>query len=381
MEKRISTEKDKEAIKELWEHSLHYTKGFSDWYFNRVFVPENTLITREGQDLMSSLSVIPQKIRVSGIDIDAAYISGLAVLPEYRTEENMKQQLMDAVAAVSQRGYLLSILVPPNYRFYEKYGWRTAYSYKQYDIKLSDLPAYQIKGTFERAKINDVTIQALSEIYHAFTSDKNAYTLRDKEAWNLILEDLFYNFGGNCAILRDQEKNPVGYMLNIVRDKKMGVYEFAYKNRTAYEGLIGFIHAHELSIDSAAIKAAADDLSYLDFCDNREAVRFCPFAVARISNACEALKIAAAGLGRDFKIQIIDRLIEANNKTFQLSDNAANEVDDIPDVITDIGTLTQLFLGYISVEEACKMNLISGEQEYLLQIFEKKNNYINMLLI
>jgi predicted acetyltransferase len=72
------------------------------------------------------------------------------------------------------------------------------------------------------------------------------------------LEDLFYNFGGQCILLRDTENQPVGYIFSIIRDKKMGIYEFAYKNRSAYEGLIGYIHAHEQSVDSVVIKAAAD---------------------------------------------------------------------------------------------------------------------------
>ena len=57
------------------------------------------------------------------------------------------------------------------------------------------------------------------------------------------------------------------------------------------------------------------------------------------------------------------------------------ETEEAADVITDIGTLTQLFMGYISVNEACRMNLISGNADFLKKIFGKKSNYINMLLI
>lgn len=380
METRQALANDKKMIKELWENSFHYSKSFNEWYFDKVFDAQNTLVTTDGDNAAASLSIIPQTLNISGCEVKSAYISGLAVLPECRNDDNMKNLMSEAIVSISEKGYVLSTIIPANYRFYERFGWRTAYSYKQYDIKPEDLPAYRINHEFERAEINDNTVFALSEIYKSFTADKNAYAHRSKNDWVLILEDLFFNFGGKCIILRDENKDAAGYMLSIIRDKKMWVYEFAYKNRAAYENIIGYMHSHKLYVDDIAIKAAADDLSYLDFCDNREAVRFCPFAMARITDAKKALEIASTNLSENFKIQIVDRLIESNNKTFSLSEGAAEETDAEADVITDIGTLTQLFMGYISVNDACRMNLISGNAEYLKKIFGKKSNYINMLI-
>ncbi len=381
METRQALTKDKEILKKLWEDSFHYSKSFNEWYFDKVYDADNTLITFDADKAVSSLSIMPQTLNISGCEVKTAYISGPAVLPECRNEENMRTLISEAIVSVSEKGYVLSTLIPPDYRFYERFGWRTAYSYKQYDVKPEDLPAYRVNYTFERAEINDNSVFALSEIYKSFTADKNAYVQRSKKEWVLILEDLFYNFGGKCIILKDENNEAVGYILSIIRDKKMWVYEFAYKTRAAYENIIGFMNSHKLYVDDIAIKAAADDLSYLDFCDNREAVRFCPFAMARITDAKKALEIASVNLTESFKIQIVDRLIETNNKTFALGEGAAEETDEEADVITDIGTLTQLFMGYISVSEACRMNLISGNDELLKKIFGKRNNYINMLIV
>lgn len=381
METRQAVPKDKESLKELWENSFHYTKSFNDWYFDNVYKSENTLITYENEKTAASLSIMPQTLVLSGAEVKGAYISGLAVLPEYRNDENMKNLISEAIVSIAQRGYVLSTLIPPDYRFYERFGWRVSYAYKQYDITPSDLPEYRVNHTFEHSKITENTIFELSEIYKSFTADKNAYALRSKENWKLILEDLFMNFGGHCILVKDEEKNAVGYILSIIRDRKMWVYEFAYKTRSAYENIIGYMRAHKLYVDDIAVKAAADDLSYLDFCDNREAVRFCPFAAARITDAKKALEIATANLEESFKIQIIDRLIETNNRTFLLSGADVSETDETADVTTDIGTLTQLFMGYISVKEACRMNLVSGNSQMLKRIFGKKNNYINMLLV
>ena len=380
METRISTNKDKEMLKELWANSFNYTEQFLDWYFDNVFTPENTLITTEFSNPIFSVSIIPQKLTVSGQEVNSAYISGIAIPPEHRNEENMKNHISATISAAAQKGYLLSTIIPTNYKFYEKYGWRVCYNYKQYDIAPSDLPEYQVRGSFVRAKITDTSITALSDIYADFTASKNAYAKRSAENWRLILEDLFSNFGGKCVVFKNQNDIPTGYILYIIRDRKMGIYEFCYKDRTAYESLIGFINAHKLNIESVAIKASADDLSHLDFCDRRDAVRLYPFAAARITNAKDALEPFAAACTESFKLQIIDRLIEENNQTFLISDGEVSRTEEPADVITDIGTLTQLFMGYISAEEARRMNLISGNSAYLDKMFCKKNNYINMLL-
>lgn len=381
METRPALPKDKEKIKELWENSFHYSKSFNDWFFDKVYEAENTLITSDGDKAAASLSIIPQTLVLSGAEINAAYVSGLATLPEYRSDENMKGLISEAIASVAGRGYVLSLIIPPNYRFYERFGWRTSYAYKQYDVSPSDLPEYRVNYTFEHAKITDNAIFELSEVYKAFVSDKNAYALRGRESWKLILEDLTVNFGGHCIIVRDEEKNAVGYILNIIRDKKMWVYELAYKNRSAYENIVGYIHLHKLYVDDVAIKAPADDLSHLDFCDSREAVKLCPFAAARITDVKKALEIASVNLDEGFKIQVIDRLSETNNQVFALSAGEASRTDEAADVVTDIGTLSQLFTGYISVNEAYTMNRISGDTQKLKKIFGKKNNYINMLIV
>jgi len=192
---------------------------------------------------------------------------------------------------------------------------------------------------------------------------------------------LIQNFGGQCVLLKDATGTAIGYLLMIIRDKKMGIYEFAYKNRAAYESLIGFIASHQLWVETVSVKAAADDLSYLDFADRRDAITLCPFAMARINNVEMALKLAAEEFTGSVRLQVIDRLIPENSKTFAINASEVTQTEEEPQVITDIGTLTQLFMGYISIKDAVRMNFLSGDAGLLTGMFRKKNNYINMLLI
>lgn len=382
MQTILATRNEKDELKKLWKSSFHYTQSFIDWYFEKAFVPEDTLIFRtETQIPAAASTLIPQTVMLGNKPVGAAYLSGLAMLPEYRSEENQTQQLIDTLTAAGERNFAISIMIPPNYKFYERFGWRVAYHYKQYDISPADLPAYRISGTVERPENTPETRARLSEIYQQFVQDKNGYTLRSDENWDMILEDLIQNFGGQCVLLKDATGTAIGYLLMIIRDKKMGIYEFAYKNRAAYESLIGFIASHQLWVETVSVKAAADDLSYLDFADRRDAVTLCPFAMARINNVEMALKLAAEEFTGSVRLQVIDRLIPENSKTFAINASEVTQTEEEPQVITDIGTLTQLFMGYISIKDAVRMNFLSGDAGLLTGMFRKKNNYINMLLI
>lgn len=379
---RTANAKDKKNLKELWKNSMPYTNSFIDWYFEHVHNFEDIIITEEDSGIKASISINPRKLKISGFEADIAYICGQAILPEMREESFFSEQLAETLAAVAQRERILSVVVPSDYRFWEKYGWRTAYSYKQYSIKPTDLPAYTVQATVERVmQMNKETASKLNDIYMDFMADKNAYAIRDERMWMMIIDDLQQNFGGRCVIFNDSQGMPIGYILYILRERRMGVYEFAYKNRLAYESIMGYIHAHYNEAEYVEIKAPINDLSHMDFCDRRDAVRYCPFAMARILDAKKVLAIVSSKLDEEFNIQVIDRFVEVNNRTFHLAGVETVETDNEADVSVDIGTLTQLFMGYINAEEANRMNLLRGNIDLLKKIFDKKSNYINMLLI
>ena len=382
MERFTASGADKEALKALWAASFHYHQSFIDWYFEKCFVPEETFIFKTEEKRAAACGTLaPLSLQLNGKTVRAAYLSGMALLPEYRTEENQRQQLTEALTVAGVTGYPVSLVIPSDYKFYERYGFRTAYFYKEYRLKPEELPSYRIRGTIVRMKNLSGAAERLGGVYREFTAGKNGYALRSPGQWELILEDLEQNFGGQCVLLDNEAGETIGYLLMIIRDRRLGVYEFAYKNREAYEGLIGFLHAHRQTVEEIILKAPADDLSHLDFCDSRSAVTLAPFAMARINRVSEVLSAYAEEFPETLRLQVIDRLIPENNKTFQKGENGIEETGEEATVTTDIGTLSQLYFGLISVSDAVRMNLIAGDAEPLSSLFSKKENYLNMLLV
>ena len=56
-------------------------------------------------------------------------------------------------------------------------------------------------------------------------------------------------------------------------------------------------------------------------------------------------------------------------------------IDTDANVATDIGTFTQLVLGFLSIEEAGRLNMIKGNIDLLGQSLKKQTTYVNMLSV
>lgn len=376
MDIRNAQRVDAQAIREIWENTFHYSRGFMDWYFRTMFEEKNTILAAEEEQAIASVSIQPQEMIMAGEKMDTCYIGAFAALPEYRNKETMRDVACAMTADIGRRGFAVSVVVPFNYKFFERFGWRTAYQYKQYKITPADIPDYQIHGKFQR---NPADISGLAMVYDAFMHGRSGYFIRDSKAWQLILEDLTQNFGGRYVLLRDGQQTPVGYLLYIIHDGVMGVYEMAYTNRQAYESLLGFIRMHAMQLKTISMKMPDDDLTHLEFCDNRMAVTLCPFAMARVHRVRDVLGTLAKRFDGAVRIQVIDRLSEENNRTFAVSRDTVVETEAAPDVVTDIGAFTQLALGYLDTAGAVRMNMLSGKAELLKGLFRKETNYLNML--
>lgn len=379
MNTRIAQKSDIKAIREMWKDYYGLSQNFCDWFFNRAFYSQNSIVVTEDDTIAASSGFIPYQLSLGEKSVSAAYIAGTVTLPEYASEAFSRQLLADTLLTINSKDIPISFLIPHKYSFYEKYGFRICYSFKQYTLTPEAIPGFSVRHRIERHKISPKIIEELNGIYERYMTDKNGYVIRDEEAWKLILEDLTANFGGKTAIAYNKNAEACGYILYVVHDGIMGIYEMAYDDRITYESLMGYIKGHELSVGKITVKTDMNDLSYLDFCDNRNPIAVYPFVMARINNVKEALLECAADIEGTVKLGVVDRLLEDNNRTFCISKDSVEETSEEPEAVADIGTLTMLLFGYISPEEAMKQGLLTGNIKAASVLFEKKNNFINML--
>lgn len=377
MNTRIATKADINLIKNIWENSGE-NSVFSKWFFDKIFYSDNAVITEEDNCPLACACTVGYTLDINKARLAASYIVSMRANPENRTANVLNTLAADTLSFIAGKGMPIAFTVPDNYKFFEKYGFSLCYDYMQYDITSDDIPGYEVSSKVLRPEnFDSETVGMLNAIYEKFIADKNGAALRTLENWRYIADDLYHNFDGKCIILKNDKNEPIAYMFYILRDNKLGVYELCYTDKSAYEQMLGLIKA--FSCDKISLKVPSNDLFYMSLCDKRMAVTRCPFAIARITNVKTILELFADNAGEDIRLQVIDRVMEENNKTFTFSQGSVITIETDSNVAIDIGTLTQLVLGYLSVDEASSLNLIKGDATRLKSLFKKQTTYINML--
>lgn len=381
MKIHLAQKSDYPFIKQLWQYSFGFSRPFLQWSLDNMLSAMQVYIAEENGEEKAAAAAIPMSISNADKTVRASYMCGCTTAPEYRGQGIMRNLVSTYLEQTAGAGIPLSLCVPFDYKTLERYGWRTAYMYKQYTLAPQSIPPYTVKGSIKIAALEQRPITELSAVYAKFVQKLNGYSKRSTDEWKRILDDLIVNFGGNCVVYYDKSGTPAGYMLYLIHGSEMRVYEMAYTSKTASDSMYAFMKNHSSQIKEITIKLPENDISHLDFCDSRNAVTLCPFVSARITSVTAALAYVCEKAENDVRIQVIDRMVPSNNAVFAVSRNGVVRTDAQPDVTIDIGTLTQLFMGFISVEEAEYMNMAAGNTDMLKPLFEKKCNYINMLIM
>ncbi|EYE88899.1 hypothetical protein Q428_05670 [Fervidicella metallireducens AeB] len=391
MEVRFLHEIDKFRAKELWGYSFENEEPFFSWYFDEVFKTENTIGIFENNQLMSCLQMQPYILNLNGTLLDATYIVGVVTAPEYRGNGAIKKLIPRAIKEINDRGHCLSILMPFDTTFYNKYGWGLCYSQIKYEIPIEILSKYgERKGIFFPIDFND--INDLNRIYKLFLRKNNGFVERDLRNWEILLKDLKAD-GGYAFVLRDIDGTSLGYIFYIISQDKIYIRELAWVNEKAKKSLLFFISNHSAQISRVEWNAPLSDITYLMLRDTTtpkptNIVRIVPFMCGRVINVKEALSRCRYDerISFSYTLKINDKYADWNNKTLSIVIDKGNpkvyetEMDNV-DIECDIKTFSQLYFGALSINEALEIDNVKLHNENKLSslgdIFTKKNNYIN----
>ena len=122
MNTRIAQKSDIKAIREMWKDYYGLSQNFCDWFFNRAFYSQNSIVVTEDDTIAASSGFIPYQLSLGEKSVSAAYIAGTVTLPEYASEAFSRQLLVDTLLTINSKDIPISFLIPHKYSFYEKYG-------------------------------------------------------------------------------------------------------------------------------------------------------------------------------------------------------------------------------------------------------------------
>ena len=319
---RLAEEKDFEFLKHAWKVCFDDPDAFIEWNFENNFSFSDTLVAESDGQPASDMQLMPHRIRLRGMEYDINYVSGVATLPEFRNRGLVRELFSFAFPLMQKRHQSISLLVPFNYPFYEKFGYKQCYEKVFRYAEILPDANYITEENF----VDDI-IDILDSIYKNETKNKNGYAIRTKEDWRKIIDDLLLISKGMIYL----NSGHTGYAL--ITAKTDGGYEI-----------------HEMLGD----------------CDIPCTCERKPFAMARIIDAERVLKDLAKNFKGEISIKIVDENILGNNKILKISNGNVTKTDTF-DFEIDIMSLAQLIFGFI--DDFTNSGLFTKTENYLNMIF------------
>lgn len=334
-------------------------------------------------------------LRIRGDDREVAGLSAVASPPEHRRRGNVGRMLRESLAEYRDRGVHVSTLWPFEYPFYAAYGWATASRYRHLTAPPEQLgfvddliaTAGDDAGSFRRLDGDDSpavkpVLAAMADRYD-LTMDWTEEWWRERALQGWKTDPFVYGWErdgelrGLCAYSFDDDAGDAGDAdAPILR-----VTDVAVADDEAWFQLLRFFRNHDSQVAEVRIRAPPD-APLLDLVEDPRAVdcevRTGPMVrLVDVAAALEALdpdpEIEAA-----FSLSVADPLVDRNDETFRVAvadgavaveptgggedgETAVAETGgpdpdaaDAADAAADIGALSQLYVGYKSVDEAVR---------------------------
>ena len=373
----IAKNSDKEKIKELWAYAFNEQEPFLSEYFNNFWKAENAVILKNNEDLLiGALQMIPYNIMLSGKVVPSSYIVGVSVSLDFRSKGFSKKLMRAALCEQKKRREIISLLIPFSYEFYRKLGYRLCYTINQFETEAKNFSNVEVSCDIKEMTIDDFS--ELGCIYENFCKDKNGYVIRTKSDWEYIFFEQKL-FGGFVYGAYEKDKLS-GYISVIKSPGKIAVRELIYKDKAAFFSLLGFIASLLLANEKIEIRTSDDNILKI-LKEPKNTLKVMPTVMARVVDIPSVLSFSDIG---ELKINVTDDLIEENCGTYEkINDNVVKTNNENFDVSMDIGTLTELVLGFSSAKELAFLGLLNAEEEIinrLCNVFPKQTNYINHIM-
>ncbi|MGX9757247.1 GNAT family N-acetyltransferase [Clostridioides difficile] len=391
MEIRYAKEEEIESIKEIWSYCFNDSESFMKYYFNDKYKYENTVIALDEGKIVSSLQLNQYKLSLNSKVYNTSYVVGVSTLPEGRGTGYMSKVIKFTLNELYNKGQVVSILMPIDYRLYRRFGYEHCYDQIEYTIKTDDLKNFKSNGKMIKANLSQ--IDDLIKIDKAFLNEVNGNVLKDEHYYENLFKEI-QSEDGHLYTHEGNEKD--GYIVYFLQGDKMFVKELFYKNIDALKSMLKFIYNHNTQCKIATIATPTIDKIRFILDNPKDCeIKLKPFMMGRVINVKQFIE--DIDIDKDINSSIIlyieDKYIEENNGLFKVSiqnrkvmveklnRECTDGIQDGFDIKLDINTLTQLAFSYIDIEEAFLLNNIEGISKETIEtlncIFSKKENYIN----
>lgn len=176
---------DREAVRRLFDLCFPGEEQFGDWFFRRVWRPEQTWLWRQAGEPAAMVQLLPVSLWQGEEELPAAYVYALGTHPAARGQ-GLARQLLDrckAIAGGQGREALLLIPQQPSlFAYYSRQGYRTAFWAEQALVQAGPLPP---EVSLRQAGPRDAA--QMADFYRRQLADR-LYAARRQREFQLQLE-------------------------------------------------------------------------------------------------------------------------------------------------------------------------------------------------
>lgn len=317
----------------------------------------------DGDEIVSTVAHHWFTLRIRGEWHGVAGVSAVSTPPKHRRKGLVRQLLSASLHEYRERGTHFAALWPFEYAFYRKLGWGTcsegAVTTCSPDaLAFVDSVDVPIGGAF--VDLDADRWEELDRIYEA-CNDHALAMQRTEEWWR---KRVFQGWKRDPYVAgweRDGELR--GYLVYAIEEgddeREMTVWELGYRDREAYLELVRFCRYHDSQIGEVTIHGPRDTILHDLVSDPRAVeIELHPGGMIRVVDVEGALSALSYPVdeSRSLVLDVNDDLAEWNDGRFRLAvedGHATCEMTtDDPEVSIGIATLSQIVVGYLSVERA-----------------------------
>ena len=325
-----------------------------------------------------------------GEPVEVVGITGVSSPPEHRRRGLVRRLMADSLAECRDRGIPLSALWPFKYSFYRRLGWAVSNTYATQEFPV-DAIAFAREdrpeaGEFVRLEADDWA--RLSAVRAAHGAGYELTVDRTEEWWR---KRVFSGWDTDPYVYGYERDGDLrGYLVYRISSgddgRTLRAWDAAFVDHAARLALLGFIADHDSQVSRVFLYGPPDE-TLLDLVPEPDEVDLAVKAgpMVRLVDVAPALEAHPyPDADGDVVLEVSDPLCDWNEGRFAVTVSGGEatvaETDDDPDAVLDVGTLSQLSVGYRAVDDLATTGELSaatpGAIDHLDRLFPPRNPFL-----
>lgn len=342
-------------------------------------------------NLLTASILFPEyQMQYEGTWVPMVGVGGVSSLPEYRYGGAVRQIFQTALRWMWDRGTVFSSLYPFSHIYYRKFGYELCQLSTQYQIPVESLSNFRCTCSVRMFQPGQ-DLTPFKTVYNAHLAQYNLSIQREDHHWEALLGKDPYKQRLYAYLLEDGS-GPLAYVVLAAEDtdsfSKIGnVKELAFVRPEGLYQVLGLLYRLNAQYATFRLVLPSDvplysllDESY-DLSSN-----FYEQPMARVIHVEKALEKKAPQEGTSYTLGVKDDFLPENNGVFHVANRQGTvSVTKLPDLeafqadlTLDVRVLTQLLLGFLSVDEALYKPgvVLSSNGKTLRSAFPKRTVFL-----